>query len=90
LPRRKCVEYIDFINLIDSFVYQTNNKVLMKLLKDRDIRTLWEYFYDNFVWKVRLSQALRKKALKNFDMELFRITFSKIYAFFLSNMRYLR
>jgi hypothetical protein len=89
LPRRNCAEYIDFINLIDSFAYQTNNKVLMKLLRDRNIRTLWEYLYDNFVWKVRLNQDLRKKALRNFDMELFRITFSKIYALFLSNMRYL-
>lgn len=89
LPQRKCKEYIDFINLIDTYAEQINHKTLMKLRKEKNINMLWEYFYDLFVWKLKLNQIQKRKKLKNFDMNLFRVELSKMYSLLLSNIRYL-
>lgn len=87
LPEKNCKEYIDFINLVDSYAEQTNYTTLLKLRRDKNINILWEYFYDLFVWKKPLKEKQKKYSLKYFNINLFTITFSKIYSHFLSNIK---
>lgn len=82
-------EYVGFINFVDDFANQTNDSKLLKLTHERNLRFLWNYVYDNYIWKNKLKNE--NKLIKNaaFNEKNFRKKFIEIFIRFNNKLKIL-
>lgn len=82
--------YVDLINIIHDFVQQFNDELLLIQLEDKDIRNLWEHFYDLFIWrgtpynykniKIKKTTSSKDKVVLKFELLLLNFS-SKLASF---------
>lgn len=81
-------EYVDFINLVNDFAIQTNDVRLLKLTREKNIRYLWNFSYDNHLFNnsINNNMCIDKK---KFDEIKFKKIFFQIMIYFILKLRFL-
>lgn len=81
--------YINIINLFGDYAYQKESRVLLKLLKNKNIHLFWEYCYDRTVWRINKEEfdKLEKLFLKKIDVTDFRKNVKKLKEQFILNVQ---
>lgn len=87
LKRKNLEEFINFINLVNDYALQTENKYLRKLTKDDSIRSLWDYYYNIDIW-MKEKESSFEFLFKNFNEINFRINLAKIFSIFVSKIHF--
>ncbi len=82
--------YVNLINIIHDFVQQFNDELLLIQLEDKDIRNLWEHFYDLFIWRgtpynyknieIKKTTSSKDKVVLKFELLLLNFS-SKLASF---------
>ncbi len=84
----KCNLFIDILNIIGDYEFQSGNKLLLKLRRNKNVSLFWEYCYDRVVWGVKSEDKTKidKKLLRNLKINDLRKKVLKLHGVFLNNI----
>ncbi len=90
LSIEEVMEVIHFINLFGDYAYQreAEDAYLLTLHREKEIRTFFDYAYDNYVWdnpKHAGYRSLKELDYLRFDEEAFRKTIRQMLRLFMDN-----
>lgn len=89
LNKQLIQKLIDFINLYGDFADQIEEKAMLELLKQREIKALWDFGYEEIFWK-ELSSGKEVSAVSlpklAIDHDALRVAMDKLLAVFFNRI----
>ena len=84
LESKELIELLNFYNLVADYAHSINEKVLLKVLNDNELKIFFDFVYDNFFWKKDVFKPINE--LNGFNQSEFRIKYIKIINIFKSKL----
>jgi len=89
IPRKSLKEFVDYINLIGDYAYQTDDKQILRLRKEKNIKFLWDIYYNKYMWTKYLALPPKKIKQIDFDEAIFKKSFQKFLFLSLTKMNFI-
>ena len=89
ISREDGMEFTHFINIFGDYANQKNDQELLGLHREKDVRTFFDFVYDNFVWEAPEYagyRSLNEIDYFQFDEERFRNTMQQMIELFMENV----